>query len=144
MKETDVLNRLLQVSEDARHFYRSAAGKVSDRRLGDMFQAFARIRSNISVDLTRIIRDHGGRPAADGTLFGKMKQFFGEIAAQRSDKPEEALVRHLQETEDRGIESFEEALQEDLPTGTKRLLSSHLEILRETHGRMEALLTRYI
>jgi uncharacterized protein (TIGR02284 family) len=144
-EEIALLNRLLSICDDARNFYRAAAGRVSDPRLEDTFHAFAQIRSEIAVDLTRLIRDHGGEPALDGTFEGKASQFFGELSAARSPQPERELLKHLSRAEDRSLGEFREALDESraLPPGTKRMLAGHVALLRETHDRMESLAGRY-
>jgi uncharacterized protein (TIGR02284 family) len=141
--EIELLNRLLAICEDARNFYRTAAGSVSDPRLEDTFQAFAQIRAEIMFDLTRLICDHGGTPAQDGTFEGRAAQFFGELAAQQSDSPEQALLKYLQETEERSLAEFEGALHQALPPGTRRMLAGHADILRATRGRMEGITNRY-
>ncbi len=140
--QNDVLYHLIDVCEDAKAFYESAAEKAEDPYIETVFKNMAYIRSSIIVDLSRFVKANGGDPEKSGTIPGKTAQFFGELVAHIKPDTDKTLVTHLEEAEDRALKEFHDAMAQNIPLQTKAVLSQQLGTLQETHDYMKALKDR--
>lgn len=140
-KASHIINKLIDVSEDARRFYTDAIDKTANPEMKRLFRDMADIRKGIIIDLRQHLRNHGEvADDADGTFVGKANQFIGEKVADMTDNVDEALITYLEEAEDRSLHSFEKAVNDnDIPADTRNVLMMELETLRKTHDHMKAL-----
>lgn len=142
MSHTDrTMQNLIDICEDAREFYTDAETKTSDPEMKKLCRQMADIRKGVIVDLRAYARQNDidiDEPSE--TLSGRINKFVGEQVAEWSDKTDEALIVYLEEAEDRSLETFEKAANDnDLPATARQLVTSELATLRQTHDFMKEL-----
>lgn len=115
--ENKELSKLININEDAAEFYESAQEKAESPELKLTFGNLESLHKSVIVNLQSIVRTNGGDPEAD-----------------------ETLVTHLEEAEDRCINSIKEAMQsEDISLTTKAALQDEVSILQKSHDHVKAL-----
>lgn len=139
-KENHVLTTLVDINKDASDFYKSASQKVQNPNLERSFNDLERIHNTVVIDLTKRIKDNGGKPSVDGTFVGKTTRVFGELMTKISTDVDETLVSHLEEAEDRCLHSIRDAIDDkNLRADTKALLVDEMSTLQRSHDYMKAL-----
>lgn len=140
-KPSNTINKLIDISEDARRFYMDAVDRTDNPEMKQLFRDMADIRKGIIIDLRQHMRSLGEvADEADGTFIGKANQFIGEKVADMTDNVDEALITYLEEAEDRCLHSFEDSAQDnDLPAETRNVISMELQTLQKTHDHMKSL-----
>ena len=137
--EETVITNLVDVCKDGRDFYLTAAKKVDDEELENIFLDNANTRSAIIDDLKGYITKIGRPIVADGTVTGKAASFFGKIKASLSTDKNETLATELEEAEDRSLNEFNEAMKEKITPELKQLIAKHKQALENTHFKMKSL-----
>lgn len=138
--ENKEICKLIDINKDAAGFYEDAQGKAESTYIKETFKNLEALHNDVIVNLSGYVTANGGEVDADETMVGGARQFFGELVAKVSNKPDEALVAHLEEAEDRCLHSISDAIEDDdmSPSG-KALLQKELSTLQKTHDYMKAL-----
>tara|TARA_A200000113_G_C8725711_1_gene309882 strand:- start:4 stop:465 length:462 start_codon:yes stop_codon:yes gene_type:complete len=139
-QENKELSKLININEDATEFYRSAQEKAESPSLKSTFKDLESLHKGVILNLQNIVRANGGETKADETMVGNTRQFFGELIAKVSNKPDAAIVTHLEEAEDRCLHSMQSALESsDVSTATKQVLLQEAGTLQKSHDYMKAM-----
>lgn len=139
MQNPDTIQTLVQISRDGLEFYEEARAKVSSPRLRDTFARMAMHKRNL-IDVL------GGRLAAgnediptEGTLIGSLRKTYADLRTRIGSDKEQVYVEQLEETEDRLLNHYEEALAKAQDPHTRSTLQAHLPRVRACHDEMRAL-----
>jgi uncharacterized protein (TIGR02284 family) len=138
---TDVLQELVQIARDSKSFYESAAKEVDDTNLKLDFQRMAEIKGELITQLSRHISARGEAPETSGTFAGTLRKGYGELLAHMRGKKGAAktYTAQLEETEDRLLKHYEEALRDVSSPEVREVLSAQLPKLRQCHDEMKRL-----
>jgi uncharacterized protein (TIGR02284 family) len=137
----DTLQELVQVTRDAKEFYEAAARKIEDPALRAEFSKLADAKHKIIVVLTGHIKARGEFAVTDGTFAGSMRRAYGELlgALASREHAAHAYAAQLEETEDKLLRRFEEALDEIKSAQLRELLLPLLPKMRRGHDEMARL-----
>ena len=133
------LRELIELLDDGRRFYESAAEKVQGTELEALFQRMAHTKAAIAGALNARLRARGESAATDGTLLGHLRQSFAEIRAQLSAAPDATYVEQLERFEDRMRDAFREAAGESADAETRTLAAKYLPDVLRDHSEISAL-----
>ena len=138
---TDVLQELVQIARDSKSFYESAAREVEDPGLRLDFQRMAEIKGELIAQLSTQISARGTSPETSGTLAGSLRKGYGELLAHMRSKKGAArtYTAQLEETEDRLLKHYEQALGDVSSPEVREILSAQLPKLRQCHDEMKRL-----
>ena len=139
-KETEELNKLININKDACDFYKSAQEKTKSDAFKRTFQDLESLHQSVIINLKECVRANGDKPEVNDTFTGQATQLWGELMANISNDIDETLVKHLEEAEDRCLHTIEDAINEDeIKAATKTVLSNELSTLKGSHDYMKAL-----
>jgi uncharacterized protein (TIGR02284 family) len=81
------LNRIIGVARDGQGIYAKAVAGVQDHdpQLSALMMRMADANTNIVRQLTRLVRQDGGRPACHGTALGHLRGYFGWLGGVLGD-----------------------------------------------------------
>lgn len=131
-----ILNDLVSVARDGKSFYEDAATKIDNPELRTLFTRLATVKGDIVSSLSSEIRTTGETPADSGTWVGSFNKMYGDVRAMFGDKTY-AFVAQLEESEDRLLKGFNEALQDKEITSNARMtLNRLLPEVRSCHEIM--------
>lgn len=135
-RTTHSLNDLIAVARDGKKFYEEAAQKVDDRELSTLFTRIANTKARIVDDLSTTVKTAGGKPEEHGTLVGGMQKMYGNLRSSFGDK-RYGFVAELEESEDRLLHAFEDAIaDDDTPAPAREVASRLLPEVRACHDVM--------
>jgi len=135
-KTTHTLNDLIAIARDGKDFYDEAAQKVENPELRALFNRIAGVKADIVAQLSSVVRSAGGQPETTGTLVGGMQQLYGKLRATLGDT-NYGYVAELEESEDRLLKAFDEALKDnDTPVAAREAAARLLPQVRECHDVM--------
>ena len=138
---TDVLQELVQIARDSKSFYESAAKEAADANLRLDFQRMAEIKGELITQLSGQISARGETPETSGTFAGGLRKGYGELLAHMRSKQGAAktYTAQLEETEDRLLKHFEQALRDVESPQIRDVLNAQLPKLRQCHDEMKRL-----
>jgi uncharacterized protein (TIGR02284 family) len=138
-KATDRLNELIEIARDGSKFYLDAAKKVKSPDLRAVFTTQANVREQLINDLSKHVVGRGDLPSEGETLVGKTRQFYADTLAKISNDKEQVYIDQLEETEDRLLEKFREALEHTESEDARKVLIDDLPTVQAAHDRMKNL-----
>lgn len=143
MKNASIIQEIVQISRDGLEFYEHAASEVKSDRLKGVFGRMAghkrQLISALSTDLS--IRNED--VPTDGTIAGSIRKGYADVRAALSSNEDKVYVAQLEETEDRLLEHFNDAIANcDDPT-VKALLQKYYPQVRACHDEMRSLKLQY-
>ena len=138
---TDVLQELVQIARDSKSFYESAAKEVDDTNLRLDFLRMAEIKGELIAQLSSRISARGNVPETSGTFAGTLRKGYGEMLAHMRSKQGAAktYTAQLEETEDRLLKHYEDALKDVSSPEVRDVLTAQLPKLRQCHDEMKRL-----
>ena len=133
------LNDLIEVLNDGVKFYDDAAMTTKNSHYKGLFQRMADGKRRIASALKSQVTLHGDKPADSGTVAGALRQTYTDLAAKWSDHPETKFIAQLEQSEDRILHAFEDALSESKQPEVREIAQSFLPDLRRMHDEMRDL-----
>lgn len=135
----NLLNDLVQVTRDSKEFYEDVAKETSDARLRDVFTRMAGAKAGLIGALSAKVINLGETPADGGTFAGSLRKAYADVRATFSSNDDKVYVGQLEETEDRILEHFEDALSKTDSPEVRAALAQHLPKVRACHDEMRDL-----
>ena len=139
----EALDRLIEVNRDTETGYWTAAeGVANESALQTLFHRFAQQRARFAADLEQEVRTYGGEPSDKGTVGGSLRRGWLHIKAAVTGGDETAVLAECERSEQIALESYEDALREDLPEYLKETLHQQhdevLEVLQQLRALKDA------
>lgn len=138
-KTTSSLNDLIEVLNDGVKFYEDASSNVENPGYKQLFTRMASTKRSIATDLKAQVALHGETPADGGTIAGSIREGYTKLAAAMSKHPDEKYVNNLEETEDRILHAFQDALTSSDRAEVRQIAQNYLPDVRRMHDEMRAL-----
>lgn len=142
----DALNKLekvVDINKDAVEFYEKAKQEVESADLRQTFNRMSETHQNILNRLDTLLQQaDASRSRADAseTVVGTANRLFGQLLSSISSKPDEALIKRLEEAEDRCLHSLQDLLKEEsIDPQTRQTLEQELKKTQESHDHMREL-----
>jgi uncharacterized protein (TIGR02284 family) len=134
-----LLNDLVQVTRDSKTFYEDVARDTTDPQLRGIFERMAAAKSGLIAALSGKVAALGEQPAESGTLSGTLRKAYADVRATFSSNDAKVYVAQLEQTEDRILEHFQDALNKTDSVDVRAVLSEHLPRVRACHDEMRTL-----
>ncbi|TIH10654.1 ferritin-like domain-containing protein [Pseudomonas leptonychotis] len=129
------LNDLIEITRDGQRFYQHAHDEVKDVRLQALFRDMSQSKTELIRALAVKVSANQEKPAAGGTMVGKLRQMYADTKAALVSDEEATYVAQLEEAEDRILHAFEDALK-DADPDVHALLATQMPTVRANHDRM--------
>jgi uncharacterized protein (TIGR02284 family) len=138
-KTTANLNELIEVLNDGVKFYDDAATSTENGAYKALFQRMASTKRAITADLKAEVSYQGEKPADGGTVAGSLRKTYTDLAASLSSKPDVKYIGQLEETEDRILHAFQDALTQSDKAQVRQIAQNYLPDIRRMHDEMRSL-----
>ena len=131
------LKGLVNILNDGKEGYESAAGITNSIELKAIFLQYAAQRAGYAVELKRHIATHGAESGnEDGGILGTLHRTWIDIKQAISSKEDAAVLGAIESAEKAAIEKYDKALED------YAVHQDHIELLqRQRTGILEALRT---
>ncbi|MBM7062570.1 PA2169 family four-helix-bundle protein [Pseudomonas sp. UL073] len=137
-RTTAQLNELIEITRDGQRFYQHAQDEVKDAQLKSLFRDLSQAKTQIIQALAVKVAANHEQPAQGGTLSGKLRQVYADTKASLTRDSDATYVAQLEETEDRILHAFEDAM-EDADPDVRAVLAVEMPKVRACHERMRVL-----
>lgn len=138
MKNADTLQELVSIARDGAAFYDEAGKEVKDPSLKLLFVRMADHKRNlISALATKLAVNHEDVPTS-GTVLGKLRRVYTDLRTSVASNEAKVYVSQLEETEDRLLEHFEDAIVTVEDPSIRSILQNHIPQVRACHAEMSA------
>ena len=142
-KETiEVLNTLIQTSEDGRKGFEAAADRAEDPQLKVLFQDRAQSCAAAVDELQQTVRTLGGNPEHAGTAAGTMHRQWVKARAAAEDS-NLAVLEEVERGEDVAKAQYASALKAPLPGDVHALVEQQYSGVLANHDRVRQLRNEY-
>ena len=138
-KTTSTLNELIEVLNDGVSFYEDAGKSTDNGAYKSLFTRMASTKRSIAADLKAQVALHGETPAEGGTIAGSLRKAYTDITASMSKHSDDKYISQLEETEDRILHSFQDALTSSDRAEVRQIAQNYLPDVRRMHDEMRAL-----
>ncbi len=133
----DALQDIATVCRDSQEGYKRAAEETSDTSLKAMFMDFARRREQEGDELDRLIRAHGGQPAAHGgSLTGQAHRVFVGLRAALTGKDRAAALHEVARGESYAEAAFDRAKRMDLQGEARDVVARLHDSVKQTRDKV--------
>lgn len=132
------LNELIAITRDGQQFYEHALDEVNDTELRELFSEMRDAKAQLIQALSAKVEANEGEPESGSTHTGKIRQVYADIKAKLTNNDATTYISQLEETEDRILHAFEDAL-ENADVGMHSLLGPEMPKVRACHDRMRDL-----
>lgn len=137
--DIEALNELIGICLDSERGYKSAVDHTNNGALKSMFNMRAVERRAILDELQQLVRDRGGEPEDEGSLFARFHRTFMDLKSRVMDR-DEAVIEEIERGEDRTKEKFEWALREvRLSSAVREAVERHYIEIKAAHDQVSAL-----
>ncbi len=137
-QSSKILNDIVSVVRDGKAFYDTAIPKVHDPELKALFTRMAAMKGEVLTGLSAEVKSMGEVPAEDGTWAGELAKLYAEVRGLVGDT-DYAWVSQLEDSEDRLLKAFDEAVQDtDTPVTARATLNRFLPEVRACHDIMRS------
>ena len=133
------LNELIEVLNDGISFYDDAAKTTENAGYRSLFLRMATAKRSIAADLASHVARHGETPAEGGTVAGALRKGYAELRASLSRHPDARYITQLEETEDRILAAFQDAMGASEDSAVRHIAQQYLPEVRAMHDEMRAL-----
>lgn len=142
-KIISTLNTLLTRNYDSEKGYHKAAEHVKDPDLRRLMEIYADQRYHFGHDIKGEIKTLGGELDKGDSIAGKAHRTWMDIKAALSSDDDETMLEEAIKGEKKAINDYRDALKEDLPDNTRRILNDHLSKIEESLYQIQELEQQY-
>lgn len=130
---------IVRIANDGADFYRDAMEKTDNPTLRNVFSRMLSHKQIIAGSLRSKLKLEAAEAPRDGTFAGTLRKTYTDLRAKLGSSEDKVYVSQLEETEDRLLKHFEDALKEIQDPSVKSLLQSHAPQVRACHDEMSQL-----
>jgi uncharacterized protein (TIGR02284 family) len=138
-KALSTLNSLIETCNDGAQGFQTAADGIQDGSARELFSKYARERGQFAEELRGEVRRLGGTPEEGGTVSGAMHRGWMNIKSAVSGKSDSAIIAEAERGEDVAVETYERAVQSDLPPQVKTTVQRQFTQVKAAHDRVREL-----
>jgi uncharacterized protein (TIGR02284 family) len=133
------LNTLIETCEDGAQGFQTAAEGIQDSATNQLFRRYARERAQCAEELRAEVRRLGGNPEEGGSVSGAMHRGWMNIKSAVAGKSDAAIVAEAERGEDVAVQTYEKALQSDLPADVQSKVQRQFTQVRAAHDSVREL-----
>ena len=138
-----VLNDLIETCKDGEYGFHSSAQHVRNADLRELFEKRAAQCRQSADELRRHVVQLGGNPEDDGSVSGAVHRGWVALRGALSGYSDLAMLEECERGEDAALESYTDALQNDLPPAIRTLVMTQYEGVRRNHDQIRNLRDRH-
>lgn len=134
-----VLNDLIATSEDGVKDFRACADAVNSSDAKMFFTDRVRLIEKGLKELQGEVRRLGGDPNEHGTARGAMRRGVIDVESAIMRKDDGAVLNECTRAENAAVESYQSALEKDLPPEVRTIVERQLQGVMENRDRVRTL-----
>ena len=133
------LNNLIETCRDGQEGFETAAERVSNEELKDLFHSYSRQRAGFAGELQDEVRRLGGDPEDKGSVTASLHRGWMNIKAAVTGGEEAAVLAECERGETAALSNYRAAFGVDLPANTRQTIERQFAEIKEAHDRIRKL-----
>lgn len=133
------LNDLLQTCRDGEEGFRLAAEHVEDEHLRILFNSYCEQRTQLARELRKELSRLGAAPDDSGSVSAALHRGWMSIKDSITGQDDAAILAECERGEDVALEQYRKALECDLPSDVRRVVSRQHAAVGAAHERIREL-----
>lgn len=134
-----ILNQLIQTAEDGAAGYQQAAEGASDSEIKAMLGSIAREREHFSQELRHHVSSLGEEAEDSGSVAGAAHRGWINLKSAITGRDDTAILKECAQGDKAAIDTYQEALDSDLPGDVRAVIARQHGELVEAYQRVEQL-----
>ena len=135
----DTLNELIETCKDGELGFRDCADNIRDPSIQQMMMTAADRCRQGADELQREVQLLGGKAETSGSLAGSAHRRWVDIKGTIMGKDEASVLAECERGEDVAKESYQRALEQELPANIRSIVERQYRGVLENHDRVRAL-----
>jgi uncharacterized protein (TIGR02284 family) len=136
---TSTLNNILEYLNDSCLGYEQCADAVNQKVIASFFSNLATKRKLMAAELAEKIKNFNANPEERGTVSGAAHRFLVNLKGLVTAGNVDSIVNEVKRGENTAINSYKEALRENLPQDVRDLLVNQLNEFEKDLGDVDRL-----
>lgn len=137
-----LLKDVVQAARDGAQFYEAAARSVGSGALEQTFVRIAKSKRDLVAALCGRLEMIGEEAPQRESVGNSLRKAYADLRATLSRREDKVWIRQLEETEDRLLAQFQEAIDKTDNAEIRSQLQAHLPVVRASHDEMLTLKRR--
>lgn len=133
------LNDLIETCLDGEFGFRTSAEHAKESNLKALLSQRSSDCKQAAAELARLVRENGGEPEDSGSATGAMHRGWVAIKGTLAGYTDLAILEECERGEDMAIESYQTALQQDLPENIRATVLRQFEGVKRNHSQIRTL-----
>lgn len=133
------LNQLIQTLKDGEEGFKQASEGVTDPEIKVLLLDYSEQRREFAHELQDQVASLGNEPQEAGSVLGALHRGWIDIKAAVSGQDEDAIIAECERGEDAAVETYTEALSQDLPSDLEAIIQRQYVDIKDAHDRIRAL-----
>jgi uncharacterized protein (TIGR02284 family) len=137
------LNDLIETCKDGQKGFTTCAEKASSPEVRAMLNEGAQRCAESARELQSEVRRLGGDPDEGGSISGALHRGWSSLKGSVTGNDDRSILEEVERGEDVAVESYRDALDEDLPSDIRQIVERQYRGAVENHDRVRALRDSY-
>lgn len=133
------LTELLTVTRDGAHGFTCCLEHARSAELRRMFDARACRNATVAAELSELIAQLGGDPAARTKFIGSARRGWANLNTALAQNTDDALLEECEHGEDHALEVYRNALDDHLPERIRLVVLRQFEDMMSDHDQIRFL-----
>jgi uncharacterized protein (TIGR02284 family) len=134
------LNSLIETLKDGQEGFKQAAEAVKDPSLKSLFSEFSLQRSQFAGELqTEALQMGESEPEESSSASGAMHRAWINLKSALTSGDDHAILAECERGEDSAVKEYKEAMEEDLSSPVRDLISRQYARVQSAHDRIKQL-----
>ena len=134
------LNSVIETLKDGQEGFRQAAEAVKDSQLKSLFSELSLQRSKFAGELqNHIIQMGEPKPEDSSSTAGALHRAWINMKAAITSRDDHAILSECERGEDSAVSEYKKAMEEELPSPARDLLSRQYSDIKAAHDGVKAL-----
>ena len=135
----DTLNDLIETCKDGEQGFMTCAEDIKNFPTKEMFMAAAQRCRDAAEELQREVQLLGGKAETSGSLSGSAHRRWVDVKSAITGQSEASVLAECERGEDVAKESYQRALEKDLPPNIRAIVERQYRGVLANHDRVRTL-----
>ncbi|WP_114748682.1 PA2169 family four-helix-bundle protein [Pleomorphovibrio marinus] len=139
------LNEIIERNYDVIQNYRDASRNVDNELLRNFFISHGKEKLAMYKEMKEIVKDLGGKPAEEGSVFSLFKRSWNNFTASLSHGNEKEVCENCIAVEAKAVVEYKDLLkrEQELPDSLKELLENQKQRTLNAIRELEAIKEKF-
>ncbi len=134
------LNSVIETLKDGQEGFRQASEAVKDSQLKSLFNELSLQRSKFAGELqNHIVQMGDSEPETTSSTAGALHRAWINMKSAISSRDDHAILSECERGEDAAVAEYKKAMEAELPSPARDILSRQYSEVKAAHDRVKAL-----